>query len=256
MPKSDELKDIRQVRTYFDERMPRGPREYAAVRWESSPVRREHFRQTRLALRRELSSHRFGRVLEVGSGPLVWTPLIAERAGMIVALDLSRSMLGGAAAEDRPLAHRCCADATRLPIADDSMDALCSIRAFEYFPDKPAAVVEFARVLRPGGYLMIVTKNRDYQGYKPRAGRELKDADKRALHSANITSAALADLVRSKGFDDVVVRPVIAGRSNIPAIWMAARWLMRAIDPSWPGGLPTWLSGAVESFMVTGRRPG
>lgn len=252
----EQLKDSSQVRAYYDERVPLLQGEYVSVRWDSSPVRREHYRQTRQALAAELGKHDLGRAVEVGCGPLVWTPLIRAQARSLLAADLSVAMLHSAPPAARALAQRCCADAGRLPLADASIDALCTIRAFEYFPDKAAVVGEFARVLRPGGYLMIVTKNRDYLGYRTRRGRGLTDADKRTLHSANITSADLAALARTHGFDDVVIRPVIVGRTNIRAAWMIARWLMRALRPAWKDAIPAWASGAVESFMITGRRAG
>lgn len=253
---NEELKDASQVRAYYDDRVPLLQREYVSVRWDSSPVRREHYRQTRQALTAELAGRDLGRAVEVGCGPLVWTPLIRARARSLLAADLSVAMLQNAPADARPLAARCCADAGRLPLADASVDALCTIRAFEYFPDKPRVVAEFARVLRPGGYLMIVTKNRDYLGYRARGGRGLKDADKRTLHSANITAADLATLARANGFHDVVIRPVIAGRSNIRVAWIAAGLLMRVARPAWPAAIPSWATGAIESFMITGKRAG
>lgn len=256
MNMSKELKDASQVRAYYDERVPLLQREYVSVRWDSSPVRREHYRQTGQALTAELAGRDLGRAVEVGCGPLVWTPLIRARARSLLAADLSVAMLQNAPPQARTLAQRCCADAGRLPLADASVDALCTIRAFEYFPDKPGVVAEFARVVRPGGYLMIVTKNRDYLGYRPRRGRDLKDADKRTLHSANITAADLAALAHARGFEDVVIRPVIAGRSNLRVVWIVARWAMRLGRPAWTDAIPAWASGAVESFMITGKRAG
>ena len=253
---TEELKNSTQVRSYYDERIPRLRSEYIAMRWESSPIRREHYRQTKQALQAELERRSLGRAIEVGCGPLVWTPLIRARASSLVAADLSMAMLQASAEGTRSLAPRCCADASSLPIGNASVDALCTIRAFEYFPDKPAVVREFARVLIPGGYLMIVTKNLEYQGYRSKGGPTLKDADKRALHSANITARDLAALVRASGFDDVEVRPVIVGRTNLRAAWIAARWWMRIVRPRWGATIPRWAAPAVESFMVTARRAG
>lgn len=52
------------------------------------------------------------------------------------------------------------ADATHLPAADASVDAVISTMAFHWFPDKPAALAEMARTVRPGGVVAILTAGR------------------------------------------------------------------------------------------------
>jgi SAM-dependent methyltransferase len=44
----------------------------------------------------------------------------------------------------------------RTGLPDNSADAIVSIEAFQYAPDKRAAMAEFARILRPGGRLGLV----------------------------------------------------------------------------------------------------
>ena len=46
-------------------------------------------------------------------------------------------------------------DAERLPLPDNTFDALVCECAFCTFPDKATAAAEFARVLRPGGRVGI-----------------------------------------------------------------------------------------------------
>ena len=50
-----------------------------------------------------------------------------------------------------------CADATILPLADASVDRVLCIVTLEHLEDPAAAVREFARTLRPGGRLYMVT---------------------------------------------------------------------------------------------------
>jgi SAM-dependent methyltransferase len=47
------------------------------------------------------------------------------------------------------------ADATALPLADDSVDAVISLELLEHVPDPKAVLAELARVLRPGGVVVI-----------------------------------------------------------------------------------------------------
>lgn len=67
-------------------------------------------------------------------------------------------------ARERGLADRVafyCGDAERLPFADGTFDAVVCECALCTFPDKPTAVAEFARVLKPGGRVGIsdLTRN-------------------------------------------------------------------------------------------------
>ncbi len=51
------------------------------------------------------------------------------------------------------------ADAQRLPFPDASFDAVFCIDAFEHFPNPDASASEFARVLRPGGFVFLSVPN-------------------------------------------------------------------------------------------------
>lgn len=52
------------------------------------------------------------------------------------------------------------ADVRALPFADATFDAIYSMGTIEHFPGTEAAVVEMARVLRPGGRLVLGVPNR------------------------------------------------------------------------------------------------
>jgi ubiquinone/menaquinone biosynthesis C-methylase UbiE len=72
----------------------------------------------------------------------------------VVGCDFSRGMLRQAAARDRTVGW-VQGDATRLPFHGGSFDAVVSTQAFHWFPDQVGALREFARVLRPGGWLLV-----------------------------------------------------------------------------------------------------
>jgi len=46
-------------------------------------------------------------------------------------------------------------DATRLPLADNSVDVLITLEMLEHVPDPPAVVRELGRVLKPGGTVLL-----------------------------------------------------------------------------------------------------
>jgi SAM-dependent methyltransferase len=53
-----------------------------------------------------------------------------------------------------------CADATKLPLADDDFDAVVSSRVFQYLPDPLLGVREALRVVKPGGVVVISVPNK------------------------------------------------------------------------------------------------
>ena len=97
------------------------------------------------------------RVLDVGCGTGVLARAAADRVaadGQVTGLDLNEGMLA-VAQRLRPQIDWRQGDATHLPFADESFDVVMSQFALMYFPDRPAALKEMARVLRPGGRLVI-----------------------------------------------------------------------------------------------------
>jgi ubiquinone/menaquinone biosynthesis C-methylase UbiE len=104
------------------------------------------------------------RVLDVGCG----TGQLASRvrheipATAVVGCDFSRGMLRRAA-ERGPDVRWTQGNALCLPFADASFEALVSTEAFHWFPDKPAALAEFFRVLAPGGHLHVAVVNPPFE---------------------------------------------------------------------------------------------
>jgi arsenite methyltransferase len=101
-----------------------------------------------------------GTALDVGSGPGNVTASLARaagRGGLALGVDISEPMLARAVrAEAGPHVGFIRADAQRLPLRDNTVDAITSLAVLQLIPDPAAALGEMARVLRPGGRLALM----------------------------------------------------------------------------------------------------
>jgi ubiquinone/menaquinone biosynthesis C-methylase UbiE len=94
------------------------------------------------------------RVLDVAGGDGYWAAQARKRGAWAVALDLAEAKLvRGARLAAAPALVR--GDALELPFADASFDRVMSICAIEHFDDGGRALDEMARVLAPGGELVM-----------------------------------------------------------------------------------------------------
>ncbi len=101
-----------------------------------------------------------GLVLDVGCGPGQAGAYVAARGARVLGLDLSAGMLAAAAARHGHLGFRvAAADMRQLPVTSRCCAAATSFYTLHHLPraDLPAALREFARVLRPGGALLLAT---------------------------------------------------------------------------------------------------
>jgi SAM-dependent methyltransferase len=90
------------------------------------------------------------RVLDIGSGTGEHARVLAEavgEAGEVVGVDPNEGMRGEAA--------RRAPNAYDLPFPDGSLDAVTCERVFQHLDDPDRATAEIARVLRPGGRVVI-----------------------------------------------------------------------------------------------------
>ncbi|MDP8912245.1 MAG: class I SAM-dependent methyltransferase [Pseudomonadota bacterium] len=113
-----------------------------------------------LALRLlDIGSH--DRVLEVGfGGGGLFGAILAARPAAAIGVDLSEEMVARACrrfrrevAEGR--AQILLGSAERLPVKDGAVDKACSLNSIYFWTDPAAAMEELARVLRPGGALLL-----------------------------------------------------------------------------------------------------
>jgi ubiquinone/menaquinone biosynthesis C-methylase UbiE len=130
-----------------------------AARYLASPVHSSGADLDRLAgLAREL---RPSSALDLGCGAGHASYALARGgAGRVVAYDLSAQMLEVTAAEARARGHGqieiCAGPAERLPFPDTSFDLVVTRYSAHHWMDVLAAVREAARILKPGGRLIVI----------------------------------------------------------------------------------------------------
>lgn len=137
------------------------------------------------------------RVLDVAGGDGYWAGQARRRGAYAVSVDLARSkMLRGARLAYAPALLE--SDALRLPFADASFDRVLSICAIEHFDDGPRALTEMARVLVPGGELVMSADALTRAGEWPR----LFDAHcRRYAVKQTYSHDRLGDLLAERGLD-------------------------------------------------------
>jgi arsenite methyltransferase len=143
-----------------------------------------------------------GTALDVGSGPGNVTASLARAAGtggLALGVDISEPMLARAVrAESGPQVGFIRADAQRLPLRDNTVDAVVSLAALQLIPDPAAALAEMARVLRPGGRLAIMVPT---VGSTARFWRKLPNVGAHVFDDDEI-----GDILEDNGFASVRVK--------------------------------------------------
>ncbi|MGO9353039.1 MAG: class I SAM-dependent methyltransferase [Mycobacterium sp.] len=143
-----------------------------------------------------------GTALDVGSGPGNVTASLARAAGLgglALGVDISEPMLARAVrAEAGPQVGFIRADAQRLPLRDNTVDAVTSLAVLQLIPDPAAALAEIARVLRSGGRLAIMVPT---AGSTARLWRNLPNVGAHVFDDDEI-----GDILEDNGFASVRVK--------------------------------------------------
>jgi ubiquinone/menaquinone biosynthesis C-methylase UbiE len=102
-------------------------------------------------------------VLELGPGPGYFTieaSGIVGAEGRVLCLDIQPEMVSmlGRRLEEHGIAnaHPLVGDALNLPLAESSVDAAFLVAVLGEIPDRPRALAELRRVLKPGGVLSFM----------------------------------------------------------------------------------------------------
>ncbi len=94
-------------------------------------------------------------ILSIGCGPAIIEAGLAEQGFNITGLDISREALEQAPDNIRTVAG----SAENMKFADDSFDAVVFVASLQFIEKYAQAVKEAARVLKPGGKLLVMLLN-------------------------------------------------------------------------------------------------
>ncbi len=167
------------------------------------------------------------RLLDVATGPGTVARLASARlgpAGHVLATDLSPAMLAiaeakGAVADGSPIEYRL-SPAVPLAAPGKAFDVGCCQQGLQFFPDRPGALAEMRRALRPGGRVGLavwcsIETCPPWAALRDAIGEVmgLEDAERFARGPWGLYAPkALADMVSAAGFAEVsvdeITRPV------------------------------------------------
>jgi ubiquinone/menaquinone biosynthesis C-methylase UbiE len=164
------------------------------------------------------------RVLDIGAGPGVFTPRLLERGAACTVVDLSYEMVAVARRQMVSGVERArfmVGDVDRLPLATASFDAALCVGVLQYLPSLEFALAELARVVAPGGHVIVTF---------PNARSPFSALHRAAVGVARGTLAA----ARSVGLAGAPDPSRLTFRQDIPNRWFSAEQIA---DRARPAGL-------------------
>ena len=143
-----------------------------------------------------------GDVLDAGAGDGATAQLIAPRARSVTCVDVSETLIDAARVRlaGHPNAKAEIGDLVELPFADASFDQVLALNVLTHLRAPARALGELARVLRPGGRLVLVTlaahEHLDvtssyghvHAGFRPAEVRRLVERTDLAVEQCALTS--------------------------------------------------------------------
>ena len=172
--------------------------EHVPHEWGSAPgfVGPRHELRERLLLDLFLAAGPGPKILNVGAGQGSFTQLLEARGFDVVSSDVSPSAV--AVLESRVHGDVLQADLTDLPLPDDAFDGVVAGEVLEHIEAEGQALSEAARVLRPGGILVLSV---------PAHPAWFGASDRWAGHVRRYTRATLTGAIGDAGFVLEGIRP-------------------------------------------------
>ena len=161
-----------------------------------SPVSRE--------VVRDVSPQPGERVVDVGAGMGPATVLAAKAGASVLAVDPTRYMrrilsVRRLCQRRRSAIRVADGSAELIPADDHSIDAVWTVNTMHHWTDLDAAILELARVLRPGGRILLVDEDFDSPSH-PAFARMQERRAHRDHHFADIDPAAVGVKLNAAGF--------------------------------------------------------
>jgi SAM-dependent methyltransferase len=140
-------------------------------------------------------------LVEAGSGEGYGAQMLHDAgARTVVALEYDDASAGHSSAA-YPAVRTARANLAALPVADRAADVVVTLQVVEHLWDLRGFLRDCARVLRPGGTLVVTTPNRPV--FSPGLGRGEKPTN--PFHVEELDAEQLAGLLAGAGFEDVAV---------------------------------------------------
>lgn len=150
------------------------------------------FRRHEVVYRRLLDLCAGRDVLEAGCGEGYGADLIASVARRVVAVDYDAATVAHVRTR-YPRVAVLAGNLASLPLPNTSVDVVVNFQVIEHLWDQPQFVAECARVLRPGGLLLMSTPNRIT--FSPGL-----DTPVNPFHTRELNARELAELLTGGGF--------------------------------------------------------
>ena len=234
---------------------------YWSLSEETPPALRERFVATAMRgeerARRTLSAlspedrARLRRVLEVGTGTGNLLAAASDMFPRIIGTDVAMRWLHVArrrlrdAAQPEP-ALACCGGEF-LPFPDGSFDAVVSIATLEFVADAPVFLAECARVLAPGGILLLSAVNRFSVAREPHVALWGVGFLPRAWQAAYVRRR------RGASFENVYLRSQRELRRLAAACSFATEFFLPDVGDEEARGLPSFARLAVRAYRFAKR---
>ena len=188
-----------------------------ADRWDS--IRSLHVPETRVehAIEQALGCESLGRLIDIGTGTGRMIELLGPRAAESIGIDRSYEMLrvarvkldraGIAGASLRQ------GDMYALPLGDGSADNVILHQVLHYAQSPATAIAEAARILRPGGQLLIVD-------FAPHDREELRERDAHAR--LGFADQAIHGWLEAAGLDPDLTQHLEGGELTV-TLWRGSK---------------------------------